>query len=114
MRDFIRKYRGSPGQLPASPIVPGHPGKKTHAIQLGATTSKQKLALKPKHPERICWGCDKYCSADDLRCGNGTIRTQHPVELFGQNWLEWELNAKQRIGGDLANSGDPNKSSSGR
>jgi len=49
------------------------------------------LALNPKHPERICWGCDKYCSADDLRCGNGTIRTQHPVELFGEDWLEWEL-----------------------
>ena len=53
--------------------------------------SKVKIALLPKHPERICWGCDKYCSADDLRCGNGTIRTQHPVELFGEDWLEWEL-----------------------
>ena len=56
--------------------------------------SKLKIALNPKHPERICWGCDKYCSADDLRCGNGTIRTQHPVELFGEDWLEWELNGR--------------------
>ncbi|MFZ0734175.1 MAG: DUF3079 domain-containing protein [Candidatus Sulfotelmatobacter sp.] len=56
--------------------------------------SKPKVALNPKHPERICWGCDKYCSADDLRCGNGTIRTQHPVELFGEDWLEWELDSK--------------------
>ena len=55
-------------------------------------TSKPKLALNPKHPERICWGCDKYCSSDDLRCGNGTIRTQHPVELFGGDWVKWELN----------------------
>jgi hypothetical protein len=54
--------------------------------------SKPKIAFNPKHPERICWGCDKYCSADDLRCGNGTIRTQYPVELFGEDWLEWELN----------------------
>lgn len=53
--------------------------------------TKPKLALNPKHPERVCWGCDKYCSADDLRCGNGTIRTQHPVELFGEDWIEWEL-----------------------
>ena len=53
---------------------------------------KTKLPLKPKHPERICWGCEKYCSADDLRCGNGTIRTQHPMELFGEDWLDWELN----------------------
>ena len=49
-----------------------------------------KLPLHPKHPERICWGCDLYCPADDLRCGNGTIRTQHPVELFGDDWLDPE------------------------
>ena len=55
---------------------------------------KPKLALNPKHPERICWGCDKYCSADDLRCGNGTIRTQHPIELFGEDWLDWERNIR--------------------
>lgn len=48
-----------------------------------------KLALPP-HPERICWGCEKYCPADDLACGNGTIRTLHPVELFGEDWLAWE------------------------
>ena len=56
-----------------------------------ASVSKSKVAINPKHPERICWGCDKYCSADDLRCGNGTIRTQHPIELFGEDWFEWEL-----------------------
>jgi hypothetical protein len=45
--------------------------------------------LNPPHPERVCWGCDKYCPADDLACGNGTVRTMHPVELFGGDWLEW-------------------------
>ena len=49
----------------------------------------KKFPLNPPHPERICWGCDKYCPADDLACGNGTIRTQHPCELFGEDWLEW-------------------------
>ena len=52
--------------------------------------SPKKLPLRPGHPERICWGCDKYCPADDLACGNGTIRTLHPIELFGEDWLEWE------------------------
>lgn len=56
-----------------------------------APSAKPKVALNPKHPERTCWGCDKYCPASDLRCGNGTIRTQHPVELFGEDWIEWEL-----------------------
>lgn len=46
-----------------------------------------KIPLHPKHPERVCWGCDLYCPAEDLRCGNGTIRTQHPVELFGEDWV---------------------------
>jgi len=63
--------------------------------------SKNKIPLNPKHPERICWGCDKYCSADDLRCGNGTIRTQHPAELFGEDWVQWELN-----GGGQQTTGD--------
>ena len=49
-----------------------------------------KIPLNPKQPERICWGCDKYCPADALRCGNGTIRTPHPVELFGDDWKDWE------------------------
>jgi hypothetical protein len=48
-----------------------------------------KLPLNVPHPERVCWGCDKYCPADDLACGNGTIRTPHPSELFGDDWLEW-------------------------
>lgn len=52
-----------------------------------------KIPLHPKNPERVCWGCTKYCAADSLDCGNGTIRTQHPVELFGADWLEW---AEQR------------------
>jgi metal-sulfur cluster biosynthetic enzyme len=43
----------------------------------------------PAHPERVCWGCDQYCPADDLTCGNGSDRTQHPVELFGDDWQEW-------------------------
>lgn len=43
----------------------------------------------PAHPERVCWGCEKLCPASDLACGNGTIRTPHPSELFGSDWDEW-------------------------
>ena len=42
--------------------------------------------LYPAHPERICWGCERRCSDTDLGCGNGTIRTPHPIELFGEDW----------------------------
>lgn len=48
-----------------------------------------KPPTHPVHPERVCWGCDKYCPMSDLACGNGTIRTPHPIELFGDDWLEW-------------------------
>ena len=43
----------------------------------------------PSHPERICWGCTRYCSANDLFCGNEVERAPHPAELFGDDWLEW-------------------------
>ena len=49
----------------------------------------KKSVLDPMHPERICWGCERYCTANDLACGNGTIRTPHPRELFGDDWQEW-------------------------
>ena len=43
----------------------------------------------PAHPERICWGCERLCAAGALGCANGTTRTQHPKELFGDDWEEW-------------------------
>lgn len=49
----------------------------------------KKFPLHPKHPERICWGCDQYCSVDDLKCGNGSGRTQHPAEMLGDDWYKW-------------------------
>jgi len=48
--------------------------------------ARPNVPLHPKHPERVCWGCDKLCPTDDLRCGNGTIRAPHPSELFGDDW----------------------------
>ncbi|MBI2308213.1 MAG: DUF3079 domain-containing protein [Rhodocyclales bacterium] len=49
----------------------------------------KKFPLHPKHPERICWGCDKYCPAEALQCGNGSGRTPHPAELLGDDWYQW-------------------------
>jgi hypothetical protein len=54
----------------------------------------KKFPIKPANPERICWGCDRYCAADSLLCGNGTIATPHPSELFGDDWMEWGLEAR--------------------
>lgn len=49
----------------------------------------KKFPIHPKHPERICWGCDKYCLVTSMNCGNGSDRTQHPMELFGDDWQEF-------------------------
>lgn len=49
----------------------------------------KKFPLHPKHPERTCWGCDKYCSVNSLQCGNGSGRTQHPAEMLGDDWYLW-------------------------
>lgn len=50
------------------------------------------IPLHPRHPERICWGCDRYCAAAALACGNGSGRTQHPAETQGEDWyLAWGI-----------------------
>ena len=51
----------------------------------------KKFPKAPAHPERICWCCDLYCPANDMRCGNGSDRTQHPAELFGEDWESWAM-----------------------
>jgi len=48
----------------------------------------KNFPLNPKHPERICWGCDRYCPAQALACGNGSGRVMHPVEMQGETWYE--------------------------
>jgi Protein of unknown function (DUF3079) len=50
---------------------------------------QKKFPLNPKHPERVCWGCDHYCPADSLMCGNGSGRTEHPAEIMGEDWYKW-------------------------
>jgi|SRR5215469_9612433 len=85
--------RGTVDVTPGIALSRPSTGENTaFATQPGIVVSKLRVVRNPKHPERVCWGCDKYCSADDLCCGNGTIRTQHPVELFGEDWSDWELN----------------------
>jgi hypothetical protein len=53
----------------------------------------KKFPIKPAHPDRICWGCDRYCPADAMQCGNGSLATPHPSELFGEDWMSWGLDA---------------------
>ena len=53
----------------------------------------RKFPIHPAHPERICWGCDQYCPADAMKCGNGSVATLHPSELFGEDWMSWGLDA---------------------
>lgn len=50
--------------------------------------AQKKFPLNPAHPERTCWGCDRYCAADAMLCGNGSERSQHPAELFGPDWAD--------------------------
>jgi hypothetical protein len=48
----------------------------------------KKFPDNPPHPERNCWGCDRFCPSTSMICGNGSERTQHPVELFGEGWAQ--------------------------
>jgi hypothetical protein len=68
--------------------------------------------VHPKHPERVCWGCEKLCPADSLACGNGTIRAPHPVELFGDDWLEWltdRRSSSNHVGDHPGEGGGPGR-----
>ena len=58
----------------------------------------KKFPIKPQHPERLCWGCDRYCPADSMMCGNGSERTQHPVEVLGDDWMSFGLDAQVPAG----------------
>ena len=53
----------------------------------------KKFPKAPAHPERVGWGGSLYCPAKGMRCGNGSDRTQHPAELFGDDWDQWGLEA---------------------
>jgi hypothetical protein len=55
------------------------------------TMAVKKFPIAPAHPERTCWGCDKYCPSDSMACGNGSDRSQHPIEVFGHGWEDWGL-----------------------
>ena len=59
----------------------------------------KKFPTNPSHPERICWGCDQYCPAKALACGNGADRTMHPLELFGEDWDSFDNGLEQQIVG---------------
>lgn len=75
-------------------MQPWSPNKLARHIEVDRPDMAKKFPLHPKHPERICWGCDKYCSVDALACGNGANRTQHPIEVLGDDWYmhgDWGL-----------------------
>jgi len=58
-------------------------------------SAQKKFPINPANPHRTCWGCDQYCAADAMRCGNGSERVQHPFELFGEGWQDWGLDPYQ-------------------
>ena len=76
---------------------------------------KKIFPIAPAHPERQCWGCDRYCPADAMACGNGSERTQHPSELFGADWMDWTPPEPQDPAGDAAGMlrASPEESSDG-
>lgn len=71
-----------------------HAPGRCAASALESALMARNIPLRPGHPERICWGCEHFCAADAMRCGNGTERAQHPLELFGEDWESFGLDAQ--------------------
>lgn len=57
-----------------------------------ADSPTRRFPIHPAHPERLCWGCERWCRAGDMACGNGAERSPHPVELLGPDWQTEVLN----------------------
>lgn len=70
-------------------------------------TMSKRFPANPPHPERNCWGCDRYCAANSMLCGNGSERTQHPAELFGPDWAAWEAPTEAEAGAPLSGAEAP-------
>lgn len=66
------------------------------------TTPTKKFPILPRHPEQVCWGCDAYCSVKDMRCGNGTSRTQHPIETEGEEWYVFDAELVAQVEAEKA------------
>ncbi len=62
----------------------------------------KKFPIAPANPHRVCWGCDKYCPSDAMACGNGSVRSPHPAELFGEDWATWGLDAQEEADAQTA------------
>ncbi len=43
-----------------------------------------------------------------MACGNGSERTQHPAELFGEDWFEWEVSKAGAVDGAEEGGSDAN------
>ena len=71
-----------------STCSPGRQGMALTGIPMSTTPLPRRFPQAPAHPERLCWGCDQLCAHDQLRCGNDTVRTPHPFELWGPQWVD--------------------------
>ena len=84
--DFPRKGHGI--QVPASSLM-----RSQTVTELTSLGSSRLASDIENSSETVCWGCDRDCPADSMACGNGSVRAQHPVELFGEDRYEWEPSA---------------------
>lgn len=64
----------------------------------------KRFPIHPAHPHRVCWGCDRYCATDAMACGNGSVRTLHPAELFGDDWETWAPHAESPMDAAVADA----------
>lgn len=67
----------------------------------------KRFPVHPPHPERICWGCERLCPATHMVCGNGKERTEHPCELFGDDWYEEPVLPLQKSDAVAGSEADP-------
>ena len=80
--------------------VPGSPEFKANAEWMDFLASYDTAAmakpipLHPRHPERICWGCDRYCAADALALSDEELARRR-AEQDARGWKPAEARPRK-------------------
>ena len=70
---------------------------RTGLSHLGYGSVAEEVIRTVPAPVLVLRDGGSYCPADGLACGNGAIRTLHPIELSSDDWLEWSTR-NHRVG----------------
>ncbi|WP_395028134.1 DUF3079 domain-containing protein [Comamonas odontotermitis] len=65
---------------------PNNPVRPENVFTISTQPRWSAIGMSSKRWDAACTGVQ----ATAMACGNGSERSQHPAELFGPDWAEWD------------------------